>query len=73
MPISAMYPGTFDPITNGHIDIVERAARTYSELLVAIGENPAKTGRWPNLNRTQGGPAAHHRGQNACQTPSMTR
>lgn len=42
----AIYAFSGDPITNGHIDIVERAARTYSELLVAIGENPAKTGRY---------------------------
>lgn len=42
----AIYAFSGDPITNGHIDIVERAARTYSELLVAIGENPAKSGRY---------------------------
>jgi pantetheine-phosphate adenylyltransferase len=42
----AIYAFSGDPITAGHIDIVERAARTYSELLVAIGENPAKTGNY---------------------------
>jgi pantetheine-phosphate adenylyltransferase len=42
----AIYAFSGDPITAGHVDIVERAARTYSELLVAIGENPAKSGRY---------------------------
>ena len=38
-----IYPGTFDPITNGHLDIVKRALRLFDKLIVAIGENPAKT------------------------------
>ncbi len=42
----ALYAFSGDPITYGHIDIVERAARTYDEVLVAIGENPAKSGRY---------------------------
>jgi pantetheine-phosphate adenylyltransferase len=42
----AIYAFSGDPITAGHIDIVERAARTYSELLVAVGKNPAKSGRY---------------------------
>ncbi|HEX9925163.1 MAG TPA: adenylyltransferase/cytidyltransferase family protein, partial [Anaerolineae bacterium] len=32
----AIYPATFDPITNGHVDIAERAARIFSELIVAV-------------------------------------
>ncbi|NPA48511.1 MAG: pantetheine-phosphate adenylyltransferase [Thermodesulfobacteria bacterium] len=38
----AVYPGTFDPITNGHIDLIQRALRIFDRLIVAIGENPAK-------------------------------
>lgn len=36
------YPGTFDPITKGHIDIIERASRMYDEVVVLIMHNPAK-------------------------------
>lgn len=35
----AMYPGRFDPVTNGHVDIVERAARIYDEVVVAVAES----------------------------------
>ena len=38
----AMYPGTFDPITYGHLDIIERAAKMYDILYVAIMKNPNK-------------------------------
>ncbi len=38
----AVYPGTFDPITHGHADIVARACRLFSEVIVAITDNPAK-------------------------------
>jgi len=37
-----IYPGTFDPITNGHLDIIKRALKLFDRLVVAIGENPAK-------------------------------
>ncbi|MBR4446726.1 MAG: pantetheine-phosphate adenylyltransferase [Solobacterium sp.] len=40
--MKACYPGTFDPITNGHIDIIQRAARMYEELVVLIMANPRK-------------------------------
>ena len=43
MPISILYPGTFDPITNGHTDIVRRAARLFDRVVVAIAANPGKT------------------------------
>lgn len=39
----AMYPGSFDPVTNGHMDIVKRAARMYDKLIVAVLNNKAKT------------------------------
>jgi len=38
----AIYPGTFDPITNGHIDIVTRAAAMFDELILAIAASPSK-------------------------------
>ncbi|HLG43131.1 MAG TPA: pantetheine-phosphate adenylyltransferase [Planctomycetota bacterium] len=38
----AIYPGSFDPFTNGHLDIVKRAAPLFERLIVAIGDNPAK-------------------------------
>ena len=39
----AVYPGTFDPITNGHHDLVRRAASIFSRVVVAIAANPNKT------------------------------
>lgn len=38
----AIYPGTFDPITNGHLDLIKRAIKIFDKVIVAIGENPAK-------------------------------
>jgi pantetheine-phosphate adenylyltransferase len=38
----AVYPGTFDPITNGHLDIIQRAASLFDEIIVAVTTNPAK-------------------------------
>ena len=38
----AIYPGTFDPVTFGHIDIMKRASRLFDELVVAVAENPEK-------------------------------
>lgn len=42
MSIRAIYPGTFDPITNGHIDIITRAARMFDSLVLAIAASPGK-------------------------------
>jgi len=42
MPRRAIYPGTFDPITNGHTDLVRRAAGIFDQVLVAIANNPRK-------------------------------
>ncbi len=42
MGTTALYPGTFDPVTNGHLDIIERACRLFGGLVVAVLENPAK-------------------------------
>jgi pantetheine-phosphate adenylyltransferase len=43
MKRSAVYPGTFDPITNGHHDLVRRAASVFERVIVAIAGNPNKT------------------------------
>ena len=42
MPKVAIYPGSFDPITNGHIDIVERGLKLFDKLIVSILYNPKK-------------------------------
>jgi len=41
--VGAMYPGTFDPITNGHYELVRRAAAMYDRLVVAVAASPNKT------------------------------
>lgn len=43
MSVVAVYPGTFDPITNGHSDLVYRAAGLFDRVVVAIAANPSKT------------------------------
>ncbi len=43
MPVDAMYPGTFDPVTNGHYDLIRRAATVFNKVVVAIAANPGKT------------------------------
>ena len=40
--LTAIFPGTFDPITNGHIDLITRASQLFPRLIVAIAENPNK-------------------------------
>lgn len=42
MPVKALYPGTFDPPTNGHIDLIERGSKLFDHLTVAILVNPVK-------------------------------
>jgi pantetheine-phosphate adenylyltransferase len=37
-----IYPGTFDPITNGHIDLINRAAAMFDEVIIAVAESPSK-------------------------------
>jgi pantetheine-phosphate adenylyltransferase len=40
----AIYPGSFDPITNGHVDLVKRTLRVFDQVIVAIATNPGKDG-----------------------------
>lgn len=49
----AIYPGTFDPLTYGHLDLIERGSRVFDELIVAIGENPFKTPLFTVAERRQ--------------------
>lgn len=42
MQLTVVYPGTFDPITNGHTDIVRRAVRLFDHVILAVAANPAK-------------------------------
>lgn len=42
MAITAIYPGTFDPVTKGHLDVATRAAKVFDRLLVAVALNPGK-------------------------------
>jgi len=38
----AIYPGSFDPITNGHLDVLKRALKIFDKVIIAVGENPNK-------------------------------
>ena len=40
----AIYPGSFDPITNGHVDLIHRASKLFDEVIIAITQNTNKTG-----------------------------
>jgi pantetheine-phosphate adenylyltransferase len=42
MGLTALCPGTFDPVTNGHLDIIGRTSTTFDQVLVAVLENPSK-------------------------------
>jgi len=51
--LSAVYPGTFDPITNGHIDILTRGGRMFDRIIVAILRNPDKDPLFPLEERAE--------------------
>src|SRR3989338_8209578 len=38
----AIYPGSFDPVTNGHLDVLKRALKIFDKIIIAVGENPNK-------------------------------
>src|SRR6478672_8853341 len=48
----AIYPGSFDPITNGHLDVIRRAASLFDEVVVAVAFNEAKTSTFSPKERT---------------------
>jgi pantetheine-phosphate adenylyltransferase len=51
-PRIAIYPGSFDPLTNGHVDIIERGSRIFDEIIVAILGNVEKTPLFSEAERT---------------------
>lgn len=48
-----VFPGSFDPVTVGHLDLIERASRIFDEVVVAVLHNPAKTGRFTMEKRIE--------------------
>ena len=50
---SAVYPGTFDPITNGHLDIIKRAAKIFETLIVGVAENSDKNTKFTSKKRKE--------------------
>ena len=53
MQVTAIYPGTFDPITNGHLDIIERGVRLFDRLIVALLRNTEKQPLLPLAERQE--------------------
>ena len=53
MPSIAVYPGSFDPLTFGHLDIAARTARLFDELHIVVVHNPAKTPRFTSEERIE--------------------
>ena len=53
MTHTALYPGTFDPMTNGHVDLVQRAARRFEHVLVAVAGSGSKTPCFPLEQRIE--------------------
>lgn len=50
---SAVYPGTFDPVTNGHIDVIERALKIFDKLYVVVADNPQKASTFSGMERVE--------------------
>ncbi len=48
---TALFPGSFDPVTNGHLDVISRAHKLCRRLVVAVAENESKTGLFPLAER----------------------
>ena len=46
-----VYPGSFDPVTNGHIDVIKRGAKIFEELIVAVADNPTKQPLFTKMER----------------------
>lgn len=53
MPAIAVYPGSFDPITLGHLDVITRAAKLFDELQIVVVHNPAKSPRFSSEERVE--------------------
>ncbi|HCE1506820.1 pantetheine-phosphate adenylyltransferase [Vibrio parahaemolyticus] len=53
MIMNTLYPGTFDPITNGHLDIIERAASMFDHVIIAVAASPSKNTMFTLEERVQ--------------------
>ena len=51
MTIKAIYPGTFDPVTNGHSDLIVRASKLFSEVIIGVASSPSKQPRFDLTQR----------------------
>lgn len=51
--VIALYPGTFDPVTNGHVDVVQRAARFFEQVVVAVYDTPSKSVLFSTAERVE--------------------
>jgi pantetheine-phosphate adenylyltransferase len=51
--VRAVYPGSFDPVTRGHLDIIERASKVFDHLIVAVLENPRKNALFSMAERVK--------------------
>ncbi|MBS3820962.1 MAG: pantetheine-phosphate adenylyltransferase [Planctomycetes bacterium] len=49
----ALFPGAFDPMTNGHVDVIRRGVKLFDELVVGVGENPEKTALLAQTERVE--------------------
>ena len=49
----AIYPGSFDPITNGHLDVLKRALKVFDEIIVLVAVNPNKKSRFTAIERVE--------------------
>jgi pantetheine-phosphate adenylyltransferase len=50
---TAVYPGSFDPITNGHVDVIKRGTKVFDKLVVAVADNPAKQALFTKEERVE--------------------
>ena len=51
--VRAIFPGSFDPITNGHLDVIKRGMNLFDELIVAVGQSPLKDQLFTPLQRVE--------------------
>ena len=52
-PIIAIFPGSFDPITKGHLDVIRRGNKLFDQLIIAVGQNPGKSEFFTKDERVQ--------------------
>lgn len=53
MTIKAIYPGTFDPVTNGHSDLIVRASKLFNEVIIGVASSPSKKPRFDLQQRVE--------------------